>query len=337
MSDDTYDIYAIGNALVDAEFSVSHDFLQKHQLSPGQMTLVDAPARQALLAALADTAPRIAGGGSAGNTVVAVSQLGGRAFYSCRVANDAWGAFYAQDLQAHAVDSCLSSQPLAQGQTGSCVVLITPDAERTMCTHLGATAELDSTALDAAALARSKVYYMEGYLAASATGLQAALDGLHMAKSHGVQTALTLSDVSMVTFARSGLEAMASQGLDLVFANEHEARAWCGPDADQADALHMLTQLGRLAHTVCLTQGAQGCWVQHGSERFHVPAVPTQAIDTNGAGDVFAGAFLYGMTQGKGPLWSAQLATRAGAALVAQHGSRLTVAQMRGVQLGASA
>jgi sugar/nucleoside kinase (ribokinase family) len=313
-------LYAIGNALVDTEYEVSDALLQTMGVSKRHMTLIDAEQRTALLGHVQGLHARRTGGGSAGNTVVALAQLGGKAFYSCRVANDELGAFYTQDLQANGVASNLTHTQAHPGQTGSCLVLVTPDAERTMCTFLGATSQLDRQALHPQDIAKSKVYYMEGYLAASPSGLEAALEGLQIARQHGVQTALTLSDVSMINFCRPGLQAMTGPGLNYLFANEEEAQVWCG--STDIDAI--LPQLQQLADTVCLTRGPQGCIVASGGERVHVPAVATRAVDTNGAGDMFAGAFLFGVTHGMGLAQAAALANRAAAAVVAQHGNRLT-------------
>ncbi len=322
-----YHLYAIGNALVDTEYEVSDDLLQRMGVSKRHMTLIDAGQRTDLHKHVQGLHARRTGGGSAGNTVVALAQLGGTAFYSCRVADDELGAFYAQDLQANGVATNLTHTQAQPGQTGSCMVLVTPDAERTMCTFLGATSQLDRSALHPQDIARSRIYYMEGYLAASPSGLEAALEGLQIARAQGVQTALTLSDVSMINFCRAGLEAMAGGGLDYLFANEEEAQVWCGSTDLQA----ILPQLQKLARTVCLTRGPQGSIVLRGSEMASVPAIPTTAVDTNGAGDMFAGAFLYGVTHGMDDRQAAALANRAAAAVVAQHGNRLTAARLQAI------
>jgi len=142
-----------------------------------------------------------------------------------------------------------------------------------------------------------------------------------------VQTALTLSDVSMINFCKAGLDAMIGNGLDYLFANEEEAQTWCG--SNDLDAI--LAQLSPLAKTVCLTRGPKGCIVVQGGQRTEVPAVPTKAVDTNGAGDMFAGTFLYGITHGHPPAQAAALANRTAAAVVSQHGNRLTQAQMQAI------
>lgn len=324
----TYDLYAIGNALVDSEYEVTDVHLQTMGVDKRHMTLIDAARRTELLGHLQAISARRTGGGSAGNTVVALAQLGGRAFYSCRVADDELGAFYTQDLIANGVATNLTHALPAPGQTGSCMVMVTPDAERSMSTFLGATAELDHTALHEQDIAKSRIYYMEGYLAASPTGLQAALQGRQIAKDAGVALATTLSDVSMINFCRSGLDAIVGQGLDYLFCNEEEAQVWCGSQ----DLQVICRQLSQLARTVCLTRGPQGCVVLEGTQQTIVPAAQVKALDTNGAGDMFAGAFLYAVTHGHSHSHAAWLANQAAAQVVSQYGNRLTLDVMGGIK-----
>ena len=328
MSTHHYHLYAIGNALVDTEYEVSDAQLQAMRVDKGHMTLIEAPRRAELLAQVHGQQARRTGGGSAGNTVVALAQLGGHAFYSCRVADDELGAFYAADLAHNGVATNLSHTKAPQGQTGSCLVLVTPDAERSMSTFLGATAELDASALHPKDIARSKVYYMEGYLAASPTGLQAALEGRQLAQQAGAALALTLSDFSMIQFCRPGLEAMASGGLDYLFCNQEEARAWTGLQDLDAVAAAMAT----MAKTVCITRGAQGCLVLEAGQVIEVPAPTVKAIDSNGAGDMFAGAFLYAAAQGHPHAQAAALGNRCAAAVVSQHGNRLRPEQLQALK-----
>lgn len=323
-----YALYAIGNALVDTEYEIQDAQLQAMGVSKGHMTLVDAPARAHLLAQLSGQHARQTGGGSAGNTVVAFAQCGGSAYYSCRVADDAFGAFYAADLRANGVDSNLHhpSEGLVSGATtGSCLVLVTPDAQRTMCTFLGTTAELDAQALNLPAIATAGVYYMEGYLAASPTGLAAALEGRKHAAAHRVPLALTLSDVSMINFCRAGLDALLGDGVHYLFCNEEEAQVWCGA----TDESVVVNTLSGLAKTVCLTRGDKGTLVIHDNQTTAVPAFPIDALDANGAGDMFAGAFLFGVSSGMPAAQAAKLANKAAAAVVSQYGNRLTTSRVQ--------
>ena len=319
-----YDIYAIGNALVDSEYEVSDALLQKMGVDKRHMTLIDTPRRAELLHHVKAITPRQTGGGSAGNTVVALAQLGGKAFYSCKVAHDDLGDFYVKDLQARGVDTNQNHTRTQDGKTGSCMVLVTPDAERSMCTFLGVSAELDDQALHPHDIAKSKIYYMEGYLAASPTGLSAALQGRKIAKDAGVALALTLSDVSMIQFCKAGLDAMLGEGVDYLFCNQEEAQVWCGSE----DLNVVKNKLQNLAKIVCLTRGPDGSEIITAEQTWHVPADKVKAIDTNGAGDMFAGAFLYAISRGYSPDKAANLGNHAAAAVVSQHGNRLTLGQL---------
>jgi sugar/nucleoside kinase (ribokinase family) len=287
------------------------------------MTLIDAPRRAELLKHVQGIEAHRTGGGSAGNTVVAVSQLGGRAFYSCRVADDELGDFYTQDLLAHRVATNLTHTQAPEGQTGMCMVMVTPDAERSMSTFLGATADIDATALQPLDIVKSKVYYMEGYLAASPTGLDAALKGRAIAREAGVALATTLSDMTMINFCRAGLDAMVGNvetgTLDYLFCNEEEAQVWCGTE----DFAEICQRLSSQARVVCVTRSAKGCVVLEGGTHTDVPAAKVRAVDTNGAGDMFAGAFLYAVTNGYDHAQAAWLANQCAGRVVSQVGNRL--------------
>jgi sugar/nucleoside kinase (ribokinase family) len=193
-----------------------------------------------------------------------------------------------------------------------------------MCTFLGVSAELDDAALHPKDIEKSKIYYMEGYLAASPTGLAAALKGRQIAREAGVALALTLSDVSMIQFCKAGLDAMLGDGVDYLFCNQEEAQVWCGSQ----DLNVVKETLKKLAKMVCLTRGPDGSEIITTQNSWHVPAEKVQAIDTNGAGDMFAGAFLYAITRGYSPEQAANLGNHAAAAVVSQHGNRLTLGQL---------
>ena len=318
-----HDIYAIGNALVDSQYDVSEAQLETAGVEKRHMTLIDSARRAELLSHVYGLPVHRTGGGSAGNTVVALAQLGGKAFYSCRVADDELGEFYAQDLLSHGVATNLTHTRAPEGQTGSCIVMVTPDAERSMSTFLGATADIDATAVHPHDIAKSKVYYMEGYLAASVTGLDAALKGRQIALEAGVALATTLSDVTMINFCRAGLDAMlgtAETGMvDYLFCNEEEAQVWC----DSTDLAHICQQLSHQARVICLTRSAKGCIVIEGDQRTEVAAAQVKAVDTNGAGDMFAGAFLYAVTHGHSHAQAAWLANQCAGRVVSLVGNRL--------------
>ncbi len=222
----------------------------------------------------------------------------------------------------------LSHTRALPGQTGHCMVFVTPDAERSLCTFLGATATLAEDSLHPQDIARSRVYYMEGYLAASPSGLAAALAGRRAAQAAGVRLSATLSDVSMIRFCREGLEALVGDDLDLLFCNLEEAQAWTG----QTDRAALLDALAGAARTVCLTLGPEGCMVLEDGQRHAVPAPAITALDSVGAGDMFAGAYLYAITHGHAAAQAARLAVHAASAVVARPGARLPTAEVHALR-----
>lgn len=320
----TYDIYGLGAALVDTEITLEDSHLQMFNIDKGVMTLVD-EARQTELMALLDghlvTAKR-ASGGSAANSIIAAAYFGSRCFYSCKVAADDNGRFYLNDLsRADVKYPSTSTAPV--GITGKCLVMITPDAERTMNTYLGISAELSTDDLDLEALARARFAYIEGYLVTSDTGRPAAIKLRAEASKLGVLTALSLSDPAIVTYFHDGLKAMIGDGVDILFCNEAEALNFT-----RADSLETaMAALKVIAKTFAITCGARGAWVYDGTIVQLIPCTPVKAIDTNGAGDMFAGAFLHGLSRGWSYNEAATFANRAAGKVVSQYGPRLAPEQ----------
>ena len=205
------------------------------------------------------------------------------------------------------------------GETGKCLVLITPDAERTMLTHLGISETLCSKVLHAAAIAQAQYVYIEGYLVTSPTGRAAAIELREAAEKHGVKTALSLSDPGMVEFFGDGLRDMMGAGVDLLFCNEDEARGFTATENNTS----AVEQLKKYAKTFAITCGARGALVFDGNTLHTIAPHTVKAIDTNGAGDMFAGAFLYAITHGYSWIEAGNLASRAAAEVVSHYGPRL--------------
>ena len=318
-----YDVYGIGNALVDMEFEINPDFLEKMKVDKGLMTLVDQPRQTELLDNLDGVVHKRSCGGSAANTIIGVSQYGGNAFYSCKVANDETGEFYYTDLIAHGVKTNLDDKR-KDGVTGKCMVLVTPDADRTMNTFLGITETFSVDELRVEEIAKSKYVYLEGYLVTSPTGKPAAIKAREIAEKAGVKTALTLSDPNMVNFFAEGLSEMIGAGVDLLFCNEDEAMAYTKASSieDAAEGLK------KIAKTFAITLGADGALVFDGEKTFRVATDKVNPVDSNGAGDLFAASFLYAITQGKGFEEAARLACKAASVLVTQFGARLSTEQV---------
>lgn len=315
-----YDIYGIGAALLDTEISLSDADLQRMQVQKGVMTLVDEARQAELISALSDhlIASKRASGGSAANTIIGASYFGCRNFYSCKVANDDNGAYYLHDLAAAGVATPQHISP-PEGITGKCLVMITPDAERTMNTFLGISAELSVAEIDHDALVQSNFAYIEGYLVTSPTGRAAAIQLRQHAQAAGTRVAMSLSDPAMVQFFRDGLLEMIGDGIDLIFCNRDEAVGFT-QSADFASACEALKQYTRRFAITC---GAEGAVVFDGEHLHQVKAPAVKAIDTNGAGDMFAGAFLYALSRDLSFTEAAGFANLAAATVVTQYGPRL--------------
>ncbi len=315
-----YHIYGMGNALVDFEIETTIEQLEKLSIEKGVMTLIEESRQDELFEAFQSNRHSRACGGSAANTIIGAQTLGSQCFYSCKVASDETGLFYKDDLLKHGVHSNLSTEKLEQGKTGRCLVLITDDADRTMNTFLGITGDIDYQQIDEKALLDSEYLYVEGYLAGSPIALNAAAKTIKFAKSKGIKTAFSLSDPNMVRFCREGLDAMIGDGVDLLFCNFDEATEYT--NTDNLDAA--IDKLSLIAKTIVVTLGADGAVVVDQGSRIEVKGHSVEAIDTNGAGDLFAGSFLHGLACGFNFETAGQLASFASAQLVTQFGPRLS-------------
>ncbi len=319
-----YHIYGIGAALVDTEIEVNDEDLKAMSVEKGVMTLVDQQRQDELNTHLQGHSvyAKLASGGSACNSIFAASCFGANNFYSCKVADDDNGRFFLNDLKTAGVD-CNQQDHSDTGITGKCLVLISPDAERSMNTHLGISESLSSAQIDEQAICDSQFVYIEGYLVTSPTGKEAAIQAKQIAEQNGVKTALSLSDPGMVEFFKDGLNEMIGDKVDLLFCNEDEAKGWANSDSLD-DTIEALKQT---AKTFAITLGAKGAIVFDGTLLTNIEPNTVQAIDTNGAGDMFAGAFLYAITHGHSYAEAGKLASLASATVVTQYGPRLAAEQ----------
>jgi len=314
-----YHIYGMGNALVDFEIETAEAELDRWGISKGVMTLIDEQQQDRLFEVFNQQELPKACGGSAANTIMGAQSLGSKCFYSCKVADDETGLFYKQDLLGKGVDSNLSYETFSQGKTGKCLVLITPDADRTMNTFLGITGDIDRRQINQEALCDSEYLYIEGYLAGSAIALEAASQVNQFAKQQGVKTAFSLSDPNIVNFCREGLKTIIGEGVDILFCNSDEALAYA--EVDHLD--NAIDKLQAICSILVVTQGKEGSLVITENETIKIDAFAVEAIDTNGAGDLFAGAFLHAIGQGLDLAKAGKLASYAASRLVTQFGPRL--------------
>ncbi len=322
-----YDVYGLGNALLDIECEVSVETLNTLGIDKGVMTLLDEAAQDKILAHLSDSETKQTSGGSAANTIIAISQFGGKTFYSCKVSNDEFGQYYLKDLVDCGVDTNLQKQTPGEGITGKCLVLVTPDADRTMNTFLGISATFTDEELDAEAIADSAYTYIEGYLVTGDNSKAAAIKARELAAAAGQKTALTLSDLNMVKFFKEGLLEMIGPGVDLLFANESEALAM----ADTEDLEVAIAHLKTLAKTFAITLGPKGSVIFDGENLIEVAGYPVKAIDTVGAGDMYAGGVLYGITNGMSWADAGKLGSLASSKLVTSLGARLQTDVTKGL------
>jgi sugar/nucleoside kinase (ribokinase family) len=311
------DVYGVGNALVDIQAHVSESLLASLGFHKGVMTLVEEETQRQVLSALEGVSVSRCAGGSAANTVMGVAQFGGKATYGGKVGKEDLGQFFLQDMRAAGVQIDV---PQANGQTGTCVILITDDAQRTMLTTLALSATLSPADISEEAIRNAKFVYVEGYLFGGEPTRSAALRAIELAKKHGVKVSLTVSDPFLIQYHRDEFWRLIEGPVDLLFCNLDEARALTGLH----DPIDCARKIHQHAESVALTLGSNGSLLMHAGDAIPIEGVPVKAVDTTGAGDMFAAGILYGITNGLSWRGAGRLASHAAARVVAQLGARLS-------------
>jgi sugar/nucleoside kinase (ribokinase family) len=322
-----FNVFGIGNALVDMEFLVKDEWLKQMNIEKGVMTLVNEERQHQLMNNLDPFEAKKFCGGSAANTMIAISQFGGRAHYTCRVSTDELGEFYFDDLIREGVSTNVTASR-EDGITGKCMVFITPDAERSMNTFLGASEKLSIEDVRENDIIDSEFVYLEGYLASSPTAKEAAIAARKTAQKNGVKVALTLSDLGMVKHFRNQIEEMIGDGVDLLFCNFEEASEF----AKSSNLEEILDKIKKISKTFAITRGSRGAILFDGEHFHQVEAPKVTPVDTTGAGDLFAGTFLYAITHGKNFNSAGTLACKAASKLVTQYGARLKREQIKALE-----
>lgn len=314
---DHYDVLAIGNAIVDVLAAHPDSFLEAHGIPKGSMRLISAEEATTLYASMGPG--REISGGSAANTSAGIAAMGGRAAFVGRVSDDQLGRVFAHDIRAAGVDyrtpAATSGPP-----TGQCLIIVSPDAQRTMNTFLGSCQEVDEPDVDEAMVQAAAITYFEGYLWDPPAPIRAIRKAKAIARASGRKVALTLSDVFCVEGHRADFLDMMRTGLvDIAFANANEAMSLFETDSLEA-AIEGIAGAVPLA---VVTRSEKGAIVVKGAERWEVPVTPAaRVLDTTGAGDLFAAGFLTGFTQGRTLKDCAVMGTIAAAEVIEHYGAR---------------
>ncbi|HUI16689.1 MAG TPA: adenosine kinase [Alphaproteobacteria bacterium] len=311
-----FDVVGIGNAIVDVLARTEDAALEDLGLAKGSMTLIEASAAEALYRHMG---PGIeCSGGSAANTIAGLASLGGKAAFIGKVKSDQLGRVFRHDIVSLGVH--FTTPPAASGpSTARCLVFVTPDAQRTLQTYLGASVALGPEDIDEAVVAAAQVTYLEGYLYDPPRAKEAFRKACDIAHRRGRKVALSLSDPFCVTRHRSAFRELVAGEIDILFANEHEITALY----ESADFDAALQAVRGQCEIACLTRSDKGSVIVAGDE-VHVidPAPVAQVVDTTGAGDLYAAGFLYGRTHGHGLAASGRLASLCAAEVIGHLGAR---------------
>lgn len=315
MDDTRFDVIGIGNAIVDVLAHADDGFLAENGLSKGTMTLIDAETAEALYEKMAPALE--CSGGSAANTIAGLASLGGRGAFIGKVNQDQLGAIFRHDIRALGI--AFETPPAVDGPaTARCLVFVTPDAQRTLQTYLGACVELGPADIDPSLIAAARVTYLEGYLWDRPEAKEAFVKAATVAHQADRQVALSLSDPFCVDRHRAEFLDLVEHHVDIVFANEHEIISLYQV-AHFDDALQAVR--GKCA-VAALTRSEKGSVVVAGDEVHVLDAEPAQVVDTTGAGDAYAAGFLFGLTQGMPLVEAARVGGIAAAEVIGHVGAR---------------
>jgi len=312
-----FQLCGLGNAVVDIFLEVSDEEFRSLGFERGGMRLVEHSEQKKLLERYQRHEPKLVSGGSVANSIIAFSQLGGRAAFIGCVGDDRFGLFYASEFEELGID--IGNPIIVNEATGTCVCLITPDAERTMRTCLAVSSHLAARHVDEDRVRNSEWLFIEGYVFANPdTGQKAIREAIRIAKTNGTKIAVTCSDAFVVQVFGDALHE-ALEHTDLFFCNETEACAVSGATT----AEEAFRKLKSKTRSLVVTNGPHGAYVRHDGIEAHVPAFPSDPKDLTGAGDMFAGSFLYGITNGVSPEKAARAASFLSHKVISQIGARL--------------
>lgn len=306
----------LGNGLIDLQYEVSFDRLNELNLKKGEMLLVDSEKQSEILKSFENEKQVICSGGSAANTVIAFSSLGGKSAYMTVLGKDDFGNYYSEEFKKLGIE--LAAPQIETDNTGTCIVFITPDSERTMHTALAATATFGAKNINPIFIERAQWLYIEGYKFSEQSSTEAIYIALDIAKSNNTKIAVTFSDLFITEIFKDNLQKVVDKS-DLVFCNANEAMSYTKTNTID-DAYNTLCNI---VPNVVLTNGAKGSLIRWNNEDLSIPSYKASPKDTTGAGDMFAGAFLFGISEYNDPKIAGHLASYLSARIVSQFGARL--------------
>ncbi|OGU15308.1 MAG: hypothetical protein A2X61_12470 [Ignavibacteria bacterium GWB2_35_12] len=306
----------IGNSLLDIQYLVTDEIISKLNIKKGEMRLVDSGFQNEIIKNIGIKEEYRASGGSAANTIIAYSRFGGSAAYNSKLGDDEFGKFYSKEFEDLGI--ILHYTKSKTELTGTCLILISPDSERTMLTSLGASASFGIEDLSEELIKRSKWLYIEGYKFSQKSSSDAVFKAIEIAKKHNTKISFTFSDVFITENFRKPVEDCVKLS-ELIFCNEAEALNFTQTN-NIDDAVKILESL---TPNFAITKGNKGAVVKWNDEILSIPSYPANPVDSTGAGDIFAAGFFYGLIKHNDAKFAGQLGSYAGAKIVSQLGPRL--------------
>ncbi len=311
-----YQVVGIGNAMVDILAHIEDGFLDEHGVQKGIMQLIDAERAKTLYGHMGPA--KEISGGSAANTIAGLAQLGVATAYVGKVKNDQLGDIFAHDIKAQGADYDTPRATDGDHETGRCMVLVSPDGERSMNTYLGWSEFLTPADIDPEVMSDADWIYLEGYRFDGPDSHEAFAKAIGACKAGGGKVSLTLSDPFCVERHRDAFRTMIANDIDLLFANEHEIEAMY----QTGDLDSSMAAAAKECEIVACTVGAKGAYILSGDQKVHAPATPVTIVDATGAGDLFASGFLYGHTQGYDLVTSGKMGCVAAGEVISHIGAR---------------
>lgn len=307
---------AIGNAIVDIQFEATDKEIRELTFEKGTMTLVDAQKHEEIADKMNNRNKYFCSGGSAANSVIAFSSFGGKSAYKCLLGDDSNGKFYRDEMAN--LGLILSTENIPNKSTGVCYVLISPDTERTLATSLGANTLFSPKNINNEIIKRSEWLYLEGYKITEDSGYESLLYAISIAKKYDTKIALTFSDKFIVDFFKDRVDNIL-ESVDLFFCNQLEAQSFTKTKSND----NAFKELKKLEKNFVMTEHDKGSRIFWNKKTYEIPAYDATPVDSTGAGDMYAGGFMYGLIHGKSLSRAGHLGSLAAARVVSQHGARL--------------